>query len=391
MTYETENAFVRLHREEPVERLALQLAGRKDFDAAYTLRQIEGWQRLRTKVPTWAAVEQLHYPPRLSLEQCSGERAARYKAEVVARLLPEGGAMADLTGGLGVDFSFVARRFRRATYVERSAELCDLARRNFPLLGLGGAEVVEGDGVDYLRRMERVDLLFLDPARRDAAGRKTVRIEDCEPDVAALLPLLLDRAAVVMLKLSPMLDLGGALRTLRHVAEAHVVAVGGECKDLLLILRAGAADPCIVVREDEAEFRFTPAEEAAAVALPAAEPETFLYEPGAAVMKAGAFRLMAARFGLKKLHANSHLYTGPEAVEGFPGRRFRVERTSGFGKRELKAFLADTPQANLTVRNFPATVADLRRRLHLRDGGDVYLFATTLSDGRHCLVRCCKA
>ena len=380
-------------RKENISRLALRLAGHPD--AAFLLRQVEGWQRLSVKVPSWAAVEELHYPHRLALEQCSGEAAASYKAQLVSRLFPDGAAeMADLTGGLGVDFSFVARHFRHAAYVERQEELCQLALHNFPLLGLHHATVHNTDGIAYLREMAPVDLLFLDPARRDAAGRKTVLLEDCEPNVVALLPLLLEKAQVCILKLSTMLDLHQALTALRCVAEVHVFAERGECKDLLLVLRKDCNNsqtpPVIYCADDAHRFSFTAEAETAAAPTYTATLGAYLYEPSAAVLKAGAFKRLAEHYNLKKLHPNSHLYTADTLHSDFPGRAFAVERTCGFGKRELKAFCADTAQANLTVRNFPATVADLRKRLKLREGGNAYWFATTLADESHCLIACRK-
>lgn len=385
----TTEAFILENRHRPVAELALSLRGRKDVDAAFALRQIEGWQRLRAKVPSWAAAEGLRYPGRLALEQCSGEAAARYKREVAMRLLPGGGSMADLTGGLGVDFSFLAPLFCEATYVERQEELCRLARHNFPLLGLPQARVAQADGRDYLQAMQPADLLLLDPARRDPAGRKAVMLEDCEPDVAALLPQLLEKARYVMLKLSPMLDWHQAVRRLAAVREVHAVASGGECKDLLLVLGCEEAPLRIHCAEDGARFSFLPAEEEAARPAMAATVGAYLYEPGAALLKAGAFKLAATRFGLEKLHPSSHLYTSGRRVEDFPGRSFRVERVVGFGKRELRDFRAATGRANLTVRNFPATVAELRKRLRLKEGGDCYCFATTLADGAHALI-CCR-
>ena len=381
-------------RKENISRLALRLAGHPD--AAFLLRQVEGWQRLSAKVPSWAAVEELHYPHRLALEQCSGEAAARYKAELVGRLFPDGAeCMADLTGGLGVDFSFVAPRFKRAAYVERQEELCNLAINNFPLLGIHHALVHNMDGIEYLHHMQAVDLLFLDPARRDSAGRKTVLLEDCEPNVVELLPLLLEKSRVCILKLSTMLDLHQALASLKCVAEVHVFAERGECKDLLLVLRKDCNNsdvaPVIYCADDTHRFVFTEDEEAKATPTYTETLGAYLYEPSAAVLKAGAFKSLVQRFDLKKLHPNSHLYTSDRLHADFPGRVFTVERSCGFSKRELKAFCADTKQANLTVRNFPATVADLRKRLKLREGGSDYWFATTLADESHCLIACRKA
>lgn len=404
------------YREMPLDKLALHLASRGVKDAAHILQQVEGWQRLRTKVPAWAALDDLSYPPRISLEQCSGEEAARYKAAVVEGLFPQGGrSFADLTGGLGVDFSFMARTFVRAVYVERMEHLCDLARHNFPLLGLTRAQVVCADAATYLHTLpEGMDLLFLDPARRSATGRKTVLINDCEPDVCTLKDELLRKARYVLVKLSPMLDIADAVRSLGCVSQVHLVGVGGECKELLLLLERPAPDsagqaprpdgpasasgkiafepnnPMVFVREGTQVFSFRPSEEAQAQVPYASVPATYLYEPGPAVMKAGAFKLVAARYGLSKCHPNSHLYTSDTRVEGFPGRCFKVLGYGGMSKKELARLRSECPKANLTVRNFPASVDALKRKLKLKDGGSRYLFATTMHDNQHLLITCEK-
>lgn len=385
-------------RQTPVSQLALQLAGRTDLDVPFVLRQVEGWQRLRTKVPTWAGHDELLYPPRLSLEQCSGETAARFKAEVVGLLIRDlrpadgqGLRMADLTGGLGVDFSFMAPLFAEATYVERQEELCRLARHNFPLLGLTNTHVVCADCTDYLAQMPAADLLFLDPARRNSMGRKTVCIEDCEPDVCALLPQLLAKSQYTVLKLSPMLDIAAAMRSLGCVRQVFVVSTGGECKDLLLVLAQSEAQPVrITACEGPTHFTFTPDEEAQAQPRYADRCAAYLYEPGPALLKAGAFKLTATRFQLDKLHPHSHLYTSAQRVDDFPGRRFEVVQTFGFGKQDLKQLRHTAPRANLTVRNFPASTETLRAKLKLREGGDNYIFATTLNDQSHVLLLCRK-
>ncbi len=375
-------SFIENHRSDDIASLALLLRKHPEVDADFALRQIEGRQRLQHKVPAWADTPDLHYPPRLSLEQCSGQAAAEYKAALAKRLLPDGGTMADLTGGLGVDFSFIAKNFGKAVYVERQAVLCNLARHNLPLLGLPDAEIVQTDAESFLCEMPPADLIFLDPARRDGAGRKTILIEDCEPDVLTLKSLLLQKARFVMLKLSPMLDLQRAIHALGCVAEAHILSVKGECKDLILVLTSEHAMPTRITCSEEAHrLTFTLQEEQAATPEYTEEIGAYLYEPCASIMKAGAFKLCATRYGLKKLHPNSHLYTSDELATDFPGRIFRVQRTTSFAKQELRAFCSGTTQANLTVRNFPSTVAELRRKLKLREGGNSYWFATTLADG----------
>lgn len=386
---------------ESLSALALRLASSGNPDAPFLLQQAEGRMRLSTKVPTWASVAELHYPHRLALEQCSGEEAARYKATVVGRLLAAGerNRMVDLTGGLGVDFSFVAPLFKHATYVERQTELCELARHNLPLLGLPQAEVVCGDGVEYLQNMtdNEVDLIFLDPARRDVAGRKTVLIEDCQPDVCALRHTLLQRARIVMIKLSPMLDIAAAVRSLKCVAEVHVVATGGECKDLLLVLtrqalQQGSQQPNIYAHEATGrDFCFSTDDEANAIPAYAQHIGQYLYEPGPAVLKAGAFKSIATHFALQKLHPNTHLYTTNERVENFPGRTFSVVQTLTFSKADLKTLRTKWPKANLSVRNFQATVDALRKKLKIKDGGQFFIFATTMADNQHLLIVCEKA
>ena len=389
--------FIRAHRTEDVRTLALQARKYPQVDMAAAVVQIAGWQIAEKKVPLWAQTEGIRYPAHLSMEQCSSEITARYKASWL-----KGDTMADLTGGLGVDCSFLARNFQRVDYVERQEVLCELARHNFPLLGLPQVTVHEADGVDYLRQMEPVDCLFLDPARRNSQGGKTVAIADCEPDVQKLEPLLVEKGRTVVVKLSPMLDIFSSLRELKYIRQIHVVAVNNECKELLVVLQkpeksASEASGEVWISCEQAvnnfltePFVFTYAQEEEARCPLAEEVGNYLYEPGAALLKAGPYRLLGARFGLQKLHVNSHLYTS-EALVDFPGRRFRVLEVSGFGKKELKQLLQGVDKANLTVRNFPASVAELRKKWKLKEGGDVYLFATTLEGDRHVVIKCVKA
>lgn len=389
--------FIRAHRTEDVRTLALQARKYPQVDMAAAVVQIAGWQIAEKKVPLWAQTEGIRYPAHLSMEQCSSEITARYKASWL-----KGDTMVDLTGGLGVDCSFLARSFRKVDYVERQEVLCELARHNFPLLGLPQVTVHEADGVDYLQQMEPVDCLFLDPARRDSQGGKTVAIADCEPDVQKLEPLLVEKGRTVVVKLSPMLDIFSSLRELKYIRQIHVVAVNNECKELLVVLQkpeksASEASGELWISCEQAvnnfltePFVFTYAQEKEARCPLAEEVGNYLYEPGAALLKAGPYRLLGARFGLQKLHVNSHLYTS-EALVDFPGRRFRVLEVSGFGKKELKQLLQGVDKANLTVRNFPASVAELRKKWKLKEGGDVYLFATTLEGDRHVVIKCVKA
>ncbi len=396
--------FIREHRRDDVRSLALQARRYPSVDMPAAITQISGRQIAKEKIPAWAGNENILYPAHLSLEQCSSQVTAQYKAEIIGNLPrtrqehpAKAGTFTDLTGGFGIDCAFLSSRFGHATYVERQEALCRIAAHNFPALGLNHISVCHADSVRHLQEMEPVDCIFIDPARRDGHGGKTVAIGDCEPDIAALEELLLRKARHVLVKLSPMLDLTLALNDLKHVREAHIVSVGNECKELLLLLGQGETLPTDDIPIHCVNFTSAPApqalvftrgqeKECACPYTPLLKP--YLYEPNASVLKAGAFRSLSSLYKIEKLHPNSHLYTSDSLLPDFPGRKFRITSSCGFGKKEVKEMLAAEKKANLTVRNFPATVAELRKRLKLAEGGDTYLFATTLADGKKVLIRC---
>lgn len=383
--------FIQAHLQDDIRLLALQASRYPSIDMPEALVQIAGRQYAARKIPTWSSVEGVLYPKHLSLEQCSSEITARYKAGLV-----EGHSLVDLTGGFGIDCSFMAQNFTKATYVECQKELCEIAQHNFPLLGLEHVAIVHADATEYLTRMEQADCLFIDPARRDAKGGKTIAISDCTPDIKALLPLLLKKAATVLIKLSPMLDLSAALADLPSAYEAHVVAVRNECKELLLLLKPTMPPSCNLIatnidnESSRQRFVFTKEEEQASPCTYTSDIGQYLYEPNAAILKAGAYKSVAIRFGLEKLHPNSHLYTSNQPVADFPGRRFIVQAAVPFNKQATRQLLKDVDKANLTVRNFPTSVDELRKKLKLHEGGNCYLFATTSTDGRKLLIRCTK-
>ena len=367
--------------------LALQAARYPEVDMRMAVTQIEGRRLAMAKLPAWAAVEEVVYPVRLSMEQCSSEATARYKASLV-----EGVRLADLTGGFGIDCSYMAERFDETTYVERNAELCRIAKHNFALLDKS-IRVVHAESEETLAVLPHQDWIFVDPARRDGAGNKVVSLSDCEPDVCRLESLLLQRASRIMVKCSPMLDISLAMSELKSVNEVHVVAANNECKELLLVLGSEARGevPIHAINlqgERTQRFVYTAQEEAGAVCHYTATLGNYLYEPNSALMKAGCYRLPAVRWGLSKLHSNTHLYTSDTLVSDFPGRVFKVEKVCGFGKKGLKAL--GCKRANLAVRNFPEHVDVLKKRLKISDGGSVYLFATTLDDDTRVLVVCAK-
>lgn len=390
--------FIREYRERDIRQLALQANRFPDVDMPYALDQIQGWQIARRKLPKWAACDGVIFPPHLSMEQCSSEPTAQYKLNLAmewAERVGHASRMTDLTGGFGVDFSFTSCAFAAATYVERNEQLCHIVEHNLPLLGLNNATVVCADAVEYLSTVEPQTMLFLDPARRDEHGAKTVMLADCTPDVVQLLPQLLEKSRFTMLKLSPMLDWHKAVDDLQGtVREVHIVSVGGECKELLLVLstvveselKVYCADLSIA-SDTSSLFVYTPGSSApVANSTFNIQNSKFVHEPNASIMKAGCFDELAAAYGVSPVSRNSHLFLSDEPIEDFPGRSFVVERVTTMNKGELRKALVGIEKANIATRNFPLTVAELRKRLKIKDGGDVYIFATTTAEGEHLLL-----
>ena len=391
----TTQEFIHKYREEDVRKLALQGTRFPQVDLPYALDQIAGWQTARKKIPSWTAIEGMIYPPRLSMEQCSSEQTARYKAALVQRLLKgdKGGNMADLTGGFGVDFSFLSPLFGEAVYVEQQEHLCKIAQENIIRLGLGQSEVVHDDGVAYLQRMGQADLIYLDPARRDAHGARTYDITDCTPNLLEIKEELLQKARWVVVKLSPMLDWHKAVNDLQKVTEVHVVSVGNECKELLLVMEGNGHEHrddrplTIFCVNDGQVFTCSMDEMNEGVRIAERiEQGMFLYEPNASMMKVGCFGACATRYEVQAVARNSHLFVSDTLIEQFPGRIFRIMAVSAMNKRELKTVLQDIKKANVAVRNFPLKADELRKRLKLVDGGDIYLFGTTTEEDRHLVL-----
>lgn len=307
-------------------------------------------------------------------------------------------SMVDLTGGFGVDFSYLARGFSQATYVERQRHLCDLAEHNMAALGLDQARIVCGDGVEYLRQMDPVDFIYLDPARRDEHGSRTYAIEDCTPNVLELRDLLLAKSQCTLVKLSPMLDWRKAVADFDGtVREVHIVATGNECKELLLVLGQQVHEepsaPRVFCVNDNQRIDYDSAAYTQGLRIggkPLPEAKNYLYEPNASIMKAGCFDLVEERFGVTQVGPSSHLFVSATPVADFPGRGFAIEEIGGMNKKDIKRLLNGTKQANIAVRNFPLTAPQLRKKLKLADGGPVYLFGTTMQGCDHVLLRTSK-
>ena len=499
--------FIRQHQDDDVRQLAFLGSKYPEVDMPFALDQIRGRKMARVKLPRWASIDGIIYPPHISMEQCSSEQTALYKAELAARLLglspssSENGeekekesenasnlhlseicefagkgavdsefakneatckkqqilteskenvneikeepheedfseeiGFVDLTGGFGVDFSYIASRLGvKSMYVERQAHLCEAAKENFGRLGLKNAIVKNGDGIEVLHSfLPKKDdaastddslgitydqplsllktnlglkIIFIDPARRDDAGNKVVSLKDCTPDVTVLQEEMLSKAYYVIIKLSPMLDWHRAVSELNCVQEVHIISVNNECKELLLVLSArnmGEMEASSADREvkhagslciycvndaqsfvcDELDMESSPVK----IAPSTLEEMQYLYEPNASLMKAGCFSVLSERYGARMLSKNSHLFVSQAPIEAFPGRSFRIIAVSSFNKKELKRYLSGITKANIATRNFPLSVAELRKRLKLKDGGETYIFATTLSDESHVLV-----
>lgn len=378
--------FIRIHADEDVRQLAFLGKKNPEVDMAYALDQIAGRQKARVKTPSWASIDGIVYPPHISMEQCSSEQTARYKA----RIAGNGEKIVDLTAGFGVDMAFMSAGFKQAVHVEMQPQLCAISSENYKHLGLNHVQVVCNDGVGYLHQMEHADLIFIDPARRDQHGARTYGIADCTPNVLEIIDEMLQKADRVMIKLSPMLDWQKTVADVGNVSQVHIVSVGNECKELLLEVKKGKDEKVkVFCVNDDQVFSYEIGETHPFTPSPL-HSFTFLYEPNASVMKAGCFNLISHRFGITQPDANSHLFLSDKLVEGFPGRRFVIERVSTMNKRELKEALAGIDKANVAVRNFPLSVADLRKRLKLKDGGDVYIFATTDAKKGHLVMVCRK-
>ena len=390
MNQET-NQFIKDNKEADVHQLALLSSRFPEVDMTLAIRQIHGKQKIKFKVPLFYSTDEILYPLQLSLEQSSSESTAIYKS-----LLCTGNSLVDLTGGFGVDCYFMARRFKQVTYVDHLDELCILAKHNFKVLNRDYIQIIHSETEDYLNNLDHTDWIFIDPARRSTAGKKVVMLSDCEPDVSSLYPLLLKKATQIMIKLSPMMDVTEAIRELPNTNEVHIISVENECKEVLLVLNQTVGNVIKVKtinigKNNESQlFEYDLDNEPTAEVSFTTKIDKYLYEPNAAIMKSGAFKLIGNRFTLNKLHKNTHLYTSNEFIEEFPGRIFEVTGQWGNSKKELKDLILRTPKANISTRNYPLSVEELRKKLKIKDGGDIYLFACTMNNDQKVILETIK-
>lgn len=381
--------FIREHTGDDLSRLLLSASRYPAIDMPFVVDQIAARRQVRDKLPLWYEQEELVFPSRLAAEQCSSEHTARYKQ----RLVSEGDIVCDLTGGLGVDTYYLSRKAKEVIYIERFADYAEAARHNMAVLGAGNVQVRPGDATEMIASLPALNVFYIDPARRGAANKRLFALGDCEPDLLAILPTLLAKAPCVIAKISPMADIHQTLQLLPQTTSVHVLSVRNECKELLFVIERQKQTDAVPVycvdfnaMGEEYAFQFLWAEEQKAQPVYAKSLLLYLYEPNAAIMKAGAFKSIAVQYGIEKLGIHSHLYTSEQLIDPFPGRTFEIREVIPFQSKTLKSLSARYPKANISVRNFPLTVEALRQRTGIREGGDVFLFATQLADDRKVII-----
>ena len=360
---------------------------------------IQAREKMKIKAPLWYSNPSLAYPFAVSVEQGSSQATALFKQSIISGLLNSSLITADLTGGMGIDSFFISRIASKHYYFERNTELCAATEYNFRQLGAGNIEVSNRDITDddcaALRELEGkgISLLYIDPARRTASGGKAILLQDYEPNVIELQERLFAVSRHILVKVSPMADIKLNLRHLPHTTAVYVVAVANECKELLFLLDSTAVNDdvdIISISLDtnglKNEFRFRPGEEEAAEATYATELGKYLYEPGKAILKGGAYKLISQRYGCRKLAPSTQLYTSDEIIEGFPGKIFKVEEVVPFNKKSLKEVASKHPKADLTARNFPMDTNALKKLSGIKDGGNRHIFAVTLCNGAKVLA-----
>ena len=373
----------------------LLLAARKypDIDVPFVVEQIEARRRLKGKLPEWYENKDIIMGGRVPAEQCSSELTARYKQSIV-----KGESLCDMTGGMGVDFWYMSEGMERAIYTERNEELCSIAKHNFQVLQTLRSEYVIrcGDGREL--PIPSVDIIYLDPARRAGDGSRVYAMEDCEPNIVEWQDELLKHAKMVLVKLSPMVDLTDVLRKLKGVKELHIVGVKNECKEILVKVHAfddSVCAGCVEVHcvdfltSGKIEYVFSLLG-GMEISLTDGGVKRHLYEPDVTLMKAGAFGSLCARYPVWQLDVDTHLMTSDEWIPEFPGRVFEVEEMIPFSSKVLKRLKKEIPHANIAVRNFVMTADELRKKTGIKDGGEVYLFGAKVKDVGQMLLKCRK-
>lgn len=365
--------FINEHLNEDITRILLKKSPFQNISSKELAEQIDSKKRCEKKLPLWFKTENIHYPPKLSVEQSSSELTADYK-----KGLALGNKLLDLTGGFGVDSYYFSRKVKEVVCCEQNSELSEIAKHNAAILHADNIRFVNADSIRYLQHTEEVfNTIFADPSRR-VKNNKVFMLKDCEPDIVKNADLLLSKADRIIIKTSPLLDISSGLKELQYVSEIHVLSVKNDCKELLWIIdRAHATEPeihCVPLKGGLQTFSFKLSEEQSTIINTYSSPLTYIYEPDVALLKAGCFKLITKRFAVRKLHSNTHLYTSVECIRNFPGRVFEVISCRDY-KRFIKSGFPN--KANVVTRNFPLASEELKKKHKIQDGGEDYLLFTT--------------
>ncbi len=380
--------FIYRHPEQSGAGLVLRASQFPSWPIKEVAQQLDAKQKAKHKLPTWYNARNIIYPTPLSVEQSSSEKTATYKASLVS-----GKSLIDITGGMGVDSLAFSNLVKNITYCELNPELVEVTKHNFKTLRVTNISCFAGNGIEVLKSSEnKYDWIYVDPARRDANQNKVHFLADCEPNVVEHLQLFFTKTNNILIKTSPLLDIKQAIRDLEHVKEVHIVSLQNECKEVLYLLDKNfEGEPNIhtinINPTNSEEFSFTYQEEEKAVEY--SLPKKYIYEPNSSILKAGGFKFIAHKYNLFKLHINSHLYTSDILLEDFPGRKFELVAESNLNKKEIKKLIPNG-KANITTRNYPSTVAEIRKKTNLKEGGEVYLFCTTLVNNKKTGLICRK-
>ena len=366
--------FINLNLDSNINALILKGIAFDKVEVKAIAEQIEAKKRSKTKLSTWFNTQNIYYPNKLNIEQTSSEVSAKYKSELL-----EGNSIIDITGGFGVDCFYFSKQFKSVTHCEINTSLSEIVKHNYKQLNIDNVEVVPANGIEYLENTSKTfDWIYIDPSRRHDSKGKVFFLKDCLPNVPEHLDILFEHSKNIMIKTSPLLDISVGINELKHVKTIHVIAINNEVKELLWVLER-AYDKAISIKtinlkkNNSESFGFILDEEKKNE-TPFSKPLTYLYEPNSSILKAGAFNQVSKQLNISKLQKHSHLYTSNNPIE-FPGRAFKIQSVVPYNKRNLKELTLS--KANITTRNFPETVSQLRKKTKIRDGGDIYLFFTT--------------
>ena len=380
--------FINANLNEDISKLLLNGISFSEIEAKDIIKQIEAKKRSKKKLPTWFNSKNIYFPNKLNIEQTSSEVTANYKANLVS-----GNSLIDLTGGFGVDAYYFSKRIKNVIHCEINKSLSEIVKHNYKTLNINTIECLNENGIEALKHIDRpFDWIYIDPSRRDDTKKKVFLLSECIPNIKTFQGLFLKYANNVMIKTSPLLDIKATLNDLKQIKELHVIALDKEVKELLWVLERDCKTEFIIktvnlTKQSKQEFEFSFENESNEIAEYTG-PIAYLYEPNAAILKAGAFNSVSTQLNIPKLHKHSHLYTSNTLID-FPGRRFKIEKSIPFNK---KIFAKEKiSKANVTTRNFPISVGEIRKKLKIKDGGDIYLFFTTDLNNIKIILVCVKA